>query len=79
MNASTTLFDEVVEASGLLEMIAPFTVSRLLVAAGIETPRDLTTAQLARALPELEQGLAVYLRDDELAHAVDAIRRLADA
>ena len=77
MNASTTLFDEVVEASGLLDMIAPFTVSRLLLSAGIAAPRELTPAQLRQALPELERGLGVYLRGDDLARTLDAIRRLA--
>ncbi len=76
MNASATLFDEVVAASGLVELIAPFTVSRLLVAGGV-SPRDMTVEDLRRALPNLEQGLAVYLGADELERAVAELRRLA--
>ena len=51
MNASSR-FDAVVEASGLVALIAPFTVSRLLVAAGV-SPLEMTPADLERALPEL--------------------------
>jgi hypothetical protein len=77
VNASAGLFDEVVGASGLAAVIAPYAVSRLLVRAGV-SPRDLTTADLARALPELEDGLSVYLQNDELDRAVSALRRLAE-
>ena len=76
MNASADLFDAVVEASGLVALIAPFTVSRLLVAAGVE-PQGMTPADLHTAIPELERGLGVYLSDDELAEAVGNLRRLA--
>lgn len=78
MNASASLFDAVVEASGLVALIAPFTVSRLLVAAGV-SPQELTTGDLERALPELEKGLAVYLDDDQLQRSLASMRRLADA
>jgi hypothetical protein len=78
VNASASLFDDVVKATGLVELIAPFTVSRLLVAAGV-SPRDMTREDLALALPHLERGLAIYLRGDELARAVDDIRALAAA
>ena len=77
MNASS-LFDAVVEASGLVALIAPFTVSRLLVAAGV-SPQEMTPADLERALPELEKGLAVYLAEDELARSLVSMRRLATA
>ena len=76
MNASTGLFDEVVAASGLTELIAPFTVSRLLVAADVQ-PSELTPESLSRALPQLEQGLSVYLGPDELATALERLRALA--
>ena len=78
MNASASLFDAVVEASGLVALIAPFTVSRLLVAAGV-SPQEMTADDLERALPELEKGLAVYLADDELERSLASMRRLADA
>ncbi len=75
MNASGSLLDDVVEASGLLTLIAPFTVSRLLIAAGV-SPQTLTPAELTRALPELEKGLGVYLDEDQLAAALSRLRRL---
>lgn len=77
MNASADLFDAVVEASGLVALIAPFTVSRLLVAAGV-SPQEMTRADLERAIPELEKGLAVYLGDAELEQSLADLRRLAD-
>jgi hypothetical protein len=76
VNASASLFDDVVAASGLLSLIAPFTVSRLLIAAGV-TPQALTRADLARALPDLEKGLGVYLDEDQLAEARSRLSRLA--
>ena len=78
MNASADLFESVVEASGLVALIAPFTVSRLLVGAGV-SPQQLTREDLEAALPELEKGLGVYLGEDELAQAVTNLRRLAAA
>lgn len=77
MNASNSkLFDDVVKATRLVELIAPFTVSRLLVGAGV-SPREMTREDLAEAIPHLERGLAIYLRDDELAGALEDIRLLA--
>ncbi len=74
--ATGSLFDQVVAASGLNELVAPFTVSRLLIAAGV-TPQELTRADLARALPDLEQGLRVYLDESQLTEAREKLRRLA--
>lgn len=76
MNASAGLFDEVVKAARLVDLIAPFTVSRLLVAAGV-SPNELTREDLASALPHLERGLAIYLGDDDLEGAITDIRALA--
>jgi hypothetical protein len=76
MTASTNLFDAVVEASGLVELIAPFTISRLLVAADV-SPQQMTEADLQRALPELQSGLAVYLGPEQLEEALANLRRLA--
>jgi hypothetical protein len=78
VNASASLFDDVVKATRLVDLIAPFTVSRLLVAAGV-SPRDMTREDLVRALPHLERGLAIYLRDDELTRALEDIRALSEA
>jgi hypothetical protein len=76
VNAASALFDEVVAASGLNNLIAPFAVSRMLVSADVE-PQSLTTDGLRVALPRLEEGLAVYLRGEDLERALEAIRRLA--
>ena len=70
------LLDQVVAASGLNASIAPFTISRLLVRAGVQ-PRTLTREQLAAALPQIEEGLAIYLDDEALARARIALRELA--
>ena len=78
MNAAPTLFDQVVAATGLNELVAPFTVSRLLVRAGIE-PRDLTGRDLQTALPELEQGIRVYLSRAECEQAMSRLRALCAA
>jgi hypothetical protein len=75
---ATTLFDEVVEASGLVDLIAPFAVSRLLIAADVVSPRDLTHSELARALPTIETGLATYLRGEDLEQAIENLRRLSE-
>ena len=73
-----TLFDRVVTASRLNETIAPYAVSRLLLRADVE-PESLTPERLADALPQLEEGIAVYLGEDELASARRDLRALADA
>lgn len=77
MPRTSSLFDEVVEASGLVEMIAPFTISRLLVTADV-SPQQMTPGDLRRALPELEKGLSVYLGEHELGQALVKLRRLAE-
>jgi len=71
------LFDQVVAASRLNRLVAPFTVSRLLTRAGV-LPNDLTGEGLLAALPHLEHGLALYLDADELREALRDIRRLAE-
>ena len=78
MTASQDLLDEVVEASGLLPLIAPFTVRRLLIAADV-SPQTLTRQDLEKALPQLERGLSVYLDDGQLADSLTRLRRLATA
>lgn len=72
------LFDDVVAATRLNRLVAPFTVSRLLTRASV-LPDELTPASLARAIDHFEEGLAVYLDPDELEAAIEDIRRLAAA
>jgi hypothetical protein len=76
VDTGRSLFDRVVEATGLSSVVAPFTVSRLLLRADVQV-ETLTPQELSRALPEIERGLAVYLRDEELERAVEAVRALA--
>ncbi len=78
MSPDRSFFDRVVEASGLNEVVAPFTMSRLLIRADAQ-PDDLRPEDLARALPEIERGIRVYLSEDEAAEAVDKLRALAAA
>ena len=76
MSEGSTLFDRAVAASGLNPVIAPFTVSRLLLRVDVHA-KQLTPEGLARALPALEEGLAVYLRGEDLERAMRALRELA--
>jgi hypothetical protein len=78
VNASTNLFDAVVEASGLVELIAPFTISRLLVAADV-SPQEMTASDLERAMPQLQRGLAVYLSPEQLEQALASLHRLTQS
>jgi hypothetical protein len=73
---SPPLFDRVVQATGLNELVAPFTVSRLLLRAGVE-PKQLTPDDLARALPELERGISVYLSTEDCEQAMERLRALS--
>ena len=74
--SDASLFDRVVAASGLNELVAPFTISRLLLRADVQ-PRELTPSDLARALPEVERGIRVYLDEDEAQRAVSRLREIA--
>jgi hypothetical protein len=73
---TSPLLDRVVEASGLMSLIAPFTIRRLLIKADV-TPDELTPDDLERAMPQLEQGLSVYLDSEQLEEAVSRLRELA--
>ncbi len=73
--ATRSLFDEVVAASGLNELVAPFTVSRLLLRADVQ-PDSLDAEMLNHALPELERGIRPYLTDAEVDAAMGRLRAL---
>lgn len=70
------LFDQVVEASGLNALVGRFTMSRLLLRADVQ-PDALDPEGLARALPEIERGIRVYLTDEEAQRASERLRALA--
>ena len=74
--ADVSFFDQVVEATRLNRMIAPFTVTRLLSRVGLAA-EDVTPGTLVQALPEFEQGLAVYLDAEDLQVALRDLRSLA--
>lgn len=76
MSVTDTLFDRVVAASRLSRAIAPFTITRLLVRAGV-VPSELTREDLVAALPTLGEGLAVYLPPEEVDAALRDIEALA--
>ncbi len=78
MSPDRSFFDRVVEASGLNEVVAPFTMSRLLIRADAQ-PDDLRPEDLVRALPEIERGIRVYLSEQEAAEAIGKLRALAGA
>ena len=73
---SGSFLDEVAAASGLSPVIAPFTISRLLLRAGVGSEVD--PRGLAAALGEIEAGLRVYLPDDEVAAAMERLRARAN-
>ncbi len=73
--AGPSLFDQVVTASGLNELVGPFTVSRLLLRADVQ-PDQLTADTLVRALPQLERGIRPYLTESEALEAMTRLRAL---
>lgn len=75
MSATERLFDQVVAASRLSRVIAPFTMSRLLISAGV-LPDEMTPQDLSRAMPKLEIGLSLYLQGEELERSLSDIGRL---
>jgi hypothetical protein len=70
------LFDAVVAASRLNALVAPYTITRLLVRSNA-SPDTVTPEELAGALPRIEEGLGVYLGEADVAAAMADIRRLA--
>lgn len=73
-----SLYDQLVAASRLPSLVAPFTLARLLLRARIFEPEKMTAEDLKRALPHLEEGLKTFLTKGELASAMEAFRKLAD-
>jgi hypothetical protein len=70
------LFDEVVARSGLATMIGPGTVQRALAAVGVASPDGAGPDDYRRALPQIKARMAVYLRPDEVARAIQEIESL---
>lgn len=76
--SANDFFQEIVRRSRLGAMLAPYTVTRLLVRAGVD-PKRVSPDALRRALPEFESGLKVYLAPDDLDAALRDLRELAAA
>jgi hypothetical protein len=75
----TTLFEEVVRRSGLASWVGPGLLRRALQAVGVDQAVTARSEQYRRALPQLEARMAVYLKPEDLAMRVAAIRRLLDS
>lgn len=71
----TSMFDQIVEASGISALFAAGALRRALVRAGID-PDRMTRADLTRALPAIEQTLRVFLAADEVPRRLAVISRL---
>ncbi|MFO0619558.1 MAG: hypothetical protein U0414_43625 [Polyangiaceae bacterium] len=80
MSSSTpqsTLFQRVVEASGLAALFGASTIRRACSRAGVASPEQMSIADLERALPTIEQALRIYLPPDEVEGRLRAVRALA--
>jgi hypothetical protein len=75
-SVGSSLFDQVVAASGLTPLVAPFTIRRLLLRENIVPPEELTHEQLEQAMPNLLAALRVYLDGEEHAAAAGALAQL---
>ncbi|HEX7603569.1 MAG TPA: hypothetical protein VF316_18245 [Polyangiaceae bacterium] len=75
MTHTSVLYLQLVAVSGLSSLFADRTVARACSRAGVD-PMHLTSIELSRAIPAIEEALAVYLPPDELASAMTRIRGL---
>jgi hypothetical protein len=75
MTHTSVLYLQLVALSGLSNLFAERTMSRACVRAGVD-PEQLTSAELLRALPVIEEALKVYLPPDQLHGAMERIRGL---
>ena len=75
MTHTSVLYLQLVALSGLSSLFADRTIARACARVGVEPP-ELTSADLLRAVPAIEEALAVYLPPDELVAAMTRIRGL---
>ena len=75
MAHTSVLYLQLVAICGLSNLFADRTVARACTRAGLD-PTKLTSAELAGALPVIEEALTVYLPPDELLGAMTRIREL---
>jgi hypothetical protein len=70
-----TLFDRVVQQSGLSSVFARASLARALSRVAAK-PETLSPQQLQAALPEVEKLLRVFLRQEEVPRRLLALRAL---
>jgi len=70
-----SLFDQVVQRSGLSPVFAKGTIQRALARIGVD-PVRMKRDDLERALPTLQTALAVFLPPQELKERITDIGRL---
>ncbi len=70
------LYEEVLSASGLSELLAADVIGRVCTRAGLD-PDKLTRAELDKALPALEKALRLYLGPVALKRSLERLRALA--
>lgn len=75
MTHTSVLYLQLVALSGLSDLFAERTIARACSRAGVEAAH-LTAAELSRALPAIEEALAVYLPKDQLEGSMSRIRAL---
>jgi hypothetical protein len=76
MSPPVTLYEKVIAASGLSEVFARGTIKRACSRVGVNA-ETMNPSELARALPSIEQALAVFLPADQKDARMQAIRVLS--
>jgi DNA-binding response OmpR family regulator len=74
--SAATLFEQVVIASGLSDLIGPGAIHRACRRAGVD-PGTMTAADLQRALPAIRAVLSVFHPDDEATRRAEMVQALA--
>ena len=77
--AGVALFDELVLATGIDRMVAPFTVRRLLMRVGVFRVEALKSEDVERVRPHLATELVKYLDPGEHRSAMARIDALVAA
>jgi hypothetical protein len=66
----------VIAASGLSPVIGPSTIKRACQRVGVE-PRAMGPAELARALPAVQEAMRIFLGEEEYRRRLPALTSLA--
>lgn len=73
---TATVFDQVVAASGLSDLVARSSMEQVCRRCGID-PSSMTTSDLARAMPEIVAALTLFLSSEKAAEARDLLDIIA--